>query len=332
LPVEPNPLDGLLIVDKPGKSGAFGEHAGGRPSAERLWTSHDVVARVRRLSDQRRIGHTGTLDPIASGVLVLCLGVATRLVEYYQGEDKRYYAEIALGYGTDTFDAEGEVVEQAPVPALTTERVEHALAQFRGQIWQTPPAYSAIKQGGEALYARARRGQDVTVEARQVAFYGIDLVGDLPPDRLRLAIHCSAGAYIRSLAHDLGHSLGTAATLDVLRREAAGHFNLADAVTLAQIEDAAGRGVLADLLRKPGEGLPFPHVVLPAEVRRRLAQGQRVPLPRTMCPIACSASQPLVQVRDEIGDLAGIMRCLQQPADPANPASAAVWKAEKWLS
>ena len=332
MPVEPNQLDGLLIVDKPGRSGAYGKPAAGGPSAERLWTSHDVVARVRRLSDQRRIGHTGTLDPIASGVLVLCLGVATRLVEYYQGEDKRYYAEINLGYATDTYDAEGEIVERVPVPALTSEKVERALAQFRGQIWQTPPAYSAIKQGGEALYARARRGEDVTVEARQVTFHSIDLIGYLPPDRLRLAIHCSAGAYIRSLAHDLGHSLGTAATLEVLRREAAGQFGLADAVTLEQIEDAAGRGALAGLLRKPGDGLPLPQVELPAEVRRRLAQGQRVPLTPTICPVACSASQPFAQVRDEMGNLAGIMRCVQPPADPTNPASAAVWKAEKWLS
>ena len=291
-----------------------------------------MVARVRRLSDQRRIGHTGTLDPIASGVLVLCLGVATRLVEYYQGEDKRYYAEVNLGYATDTYDAEGEIVERVPVPALTPEEVEHALAQYRGQIWQTPPAYSAIKQGGEALYARARRGEDVTVEARQVTFHSINLIDYLPPDRLRLAIHCSAGAYIRSLAHDLGHSLGTAATLDVLRREAAGQFSLADAVTLEQIEDAAERGALAGLLRKPGDGLPLPQVELPAEVRRRLAQGQRVPLTRTICPVACSASQPFAQVRDEMDNLAGIMRCVQPPADPTNPTSAAVWKAEKWLS
>jgi tRNA pseudouridine55 synthase len=332
LPVQPNPLDGLLIVDKPGRSGAYSKPATGGPSAERLWTSHDVVARVRRLSDQRRIGHTGTLDPIASGVLVLCLGLATRLVEYYQGEDKRYYAEINLGYATDTYDAEGEIVERVPVPALTPAKVERALAQFRGQIWQKPPAYSAIKQGGEALYARARRGEDVTVEPRQVTFHSIDLIGYVPPDRLHLAIQCSAGAYVRSLAHDLGHSLDTAGTLEVLRREAAGQFGLAEAVTLEQIEDAARRGALAGLLRKPGDGLPLPQVELPAEVRRRLAQGQRVPLTKTICPVGCSASQPFVQVRDEMDNLAGIMRCVQPPADPTNPASAAVWKAEKWLS
>ena len=164
MPAEPNPLDGLLVVDKPGRSHASSLPPADEPSVERLWTSHDVVARVRRLSGQRRIGHTGTLDPMASGVLVLCLGIATRLVEYYQGEDKRYLAEVALGYATDTFDAEGKVVESLPVPALHAVDVENALVRFRGPVWQVPPAYSAIKQEGEALYARARRGEAVSAD------------------------------------------------------------------------------------------------------------------------------------------------------------------------
>ena len=333
MPAEPISVDGLLVVDKPGRPGASNKPpTAGEPSVDRLWTSHDVVARVRRLSGQRRIGHTGTLDPMASGVLVLCLGFATRLVEYYQGEDKRYVAEVALGYATDTFDVEGKVVETMPVPALTVENVESALAAFRGTIWQVPPAYSAIKQEGEALYARARRGEVVSADARQVTFHSIELVDFAPPDRLRLAVHCSAGAYIRSLAYDLGRSLNTAATLAVLRRETVGEFGLADAVTLAQIETAAADGRLATLLRKPGDKLPLPQVQLPAELRRRLAHGQHLPLSHALCPVDCTRGQPLVQVRDEAGNLAGIMRCLQPPTDSSDPASAAVWKAEKWLS
>jgi tRNA pseudouridine55 synthase len=332
LPVEPNQLDGLLVVNKPGKPGLSGNAAATESSAERLWTSHDVVARVRRLSNQRRIGHTGTLDPMASGVLVLCLGIATRLVEYYQGEDKRYYAEIVLGYATDTYDGEGKVTEMAPVPVLAQADLERGLAPFRGEIWQTPPAYSAIKQEGVALYARARRGEEVTVVARRVTFHSINLIDFRPPDRLLLAIHCSAGAYIRSLAYDLGRSLGTLATLDVLRREAVGSFSLADAVTLEQIGKAAAHGALADLLHKLGDGLPLPQVQLTAELRRRLAHGQHLPLAHAACPIDCTTGQPLVQVRDEMGNLAGIMRCLQPPDDPSDPASAALWKAEKWLN
>jgi tRNA pseudouridine55 synthase len=322
--VEPNLLDGLLVIDKPGKPGRSTTPG---PSTERLWTSHDVVARVRRLSGQRRIGHTGTLDPMASGVLVLCLGIATRLVEYYQGEDKRYYAEVVLGYATDTYDAEGALVETVPVPPLAREDVEHALAHFRGEVWQIPPAYSAIKQEGETLYARARRGETVSAEARKVTFQRIDLIDLRAPDRLLLAIDCSAGAYIRSLAHDLGRSLGTVATLDVLRREAAGAFSVDDACTLDQVESAATDGALADLLRKPGDGLPLPQTHLSPELRRRLAHGQRVPIAQAVCV----AAQPLMQVRDEEGNLAGIMRCLE-PGDPADPKSAALWKAEKWLS
>ena len=230
------------------------------------------MARVRRLSGQRRIGHTGTLDPMASGVLVLCLGITTRLVEYYQGEDKRYYAEVALGHATDTYDAEGTVTATWLPCRPCPNRMWSVLSRsFAARSLQTPPAYSAIKQEGEALYARARRGETVTVEARQVTFHRIDLIAFRPPDRLLLAIECSAGAYIRSLAHDLGRSLGTLATLEALRREAAGLFSLADASTLEQIESAVAHGTLADLLRKPGDGLPLPLVHLPSELLRRLA-------------------------------------------------------------
>jgi tRNA pseudouridine55 synthase len=300
------------------------------PSAERLWTSHDVVARVRRLSGQRRIGHTGTLDPMASGVLVLCLGLATRLVEYYQGEDKRYYAEVVLGCATDTYDAEGMVTATAPVPPLAPSAIERALAEFRGEVWQTPPAYSAIKQEGKALYARARSGEAVTVEARPVTFHQIDLLAFAAPNRLLLAIGCSAGAYIRSLAHDLGRSLGTLGTLAVLRREAAGHFDLADAHTLEEVEAAATQGALAALLRPPGDGLPLPAVQLAPVLRRRLGQGQHVPIAQATCP--CQPAQPLVQVHDEMGRLGGIARCLGPINDSSIPAPAALWKAEKWLS
>ncbi len=317
--LEQDQLDGLLVVDKPGRVA---------PSTERLWTSHDVVARIRRLSGQRRIGHTGTLDPMASGVLVLCLGSATRLVEYYQGEDKRYNAEIVLGYATDTYDSEGAVTATAPIPALTQQAVEAALAAFCGEIRQTPPAYSAIKVDGKALYARARRGESVTPDARSVTFHRIDLIEWRAPDRLLLAIHCSAGAYIRSLAYDLGRSLGTLATLDVLRREAAGEFTLEESHSLAAIETAAVHNRLSGLLREPGAGLPLPQVLLSPELRRRFGHGQHVPLAQTLC----AAKRPLVQVYDEAGELAGIIRCVETAEDSADPAATALWKAEKWLT
>jgi tRNA pseudouridine55 synthase len=318
-----------MLADS-GSAGGPGIPAMPMPSTERLWTSHDVVARVRRLSGQRRIGHTGTLDPMASGVLVLCLGLATRLVEYYQGEDKHYYAEVVLGCATDTYDAEGTVTATAPVPELTPSAIERALGGFRGQVWQTPPAYSAIKQEGKALYARARSGEVVTAEARPVTFHRIELLAFAAPNRLALAIACSAGAYIRSLAHDLGHSLGTLGTLTMLRRETAGHFPLAEAYTLEQIEDRATQGALATLLRPPGEGLPLPSVQLTPVLRRRLGQGQHVPISQATC--AWDPTQPLVQVYDEAGSLGGIMRGLGPVNDPSISSPAALWKAEKWLS
>jgi tRNA pseudouridine55 synthase len=323
-------LDGLLVVDKPGKDDLRQEAiAGTQDGAQtRLWTSHDVVARVRRLTNQRRIGHTGTLDPMASGVLVLCLGLATRLVEYYQGEDKRYSAEVVLGSATDTYDAEGTVTATAPIPLLTPEEVEAALSDFRGVIMQVPPAFSAIKQEGKTLYARARRGEPVTVEARPVTFHCIELLELRLPDRLLLSIHCSAGAYIRSLAHDLGRRLGTLGTLAVLRRESVGTFLLHDAATLSQVEDAAARGCAAELLRPPGDGLPLPQTVLDHDLRRRFGHGQHVLLPTTMCP----PDATLVQVRDEAGALAGIIRCLETTNTPAEPTAVTLWKAEKWLS
>ena len=326
MPVEQNSLNGLLVVDKPGRT----LPPAAPQTGERLWSSHDVVARVRRLSGQRRIGHTGTLDPLASGVLVLCLGTATRLVEYYQGETKRYYAEVVLGAATDTYDAEGRVTATAPVPPLTVERVEAALAALAGEQWQEPPAYSAIKQEGEALYTKARRGEAVTAPARRVTFHRLHLLELHLPDRLRLDVVCSAGAYIRSLAHDLGRALGTLGYVDVLRRTAAGAFTLEDAYSLAAIEEYARRGELDRLLLPPGERLPLPTVRLPADVLRRLGHGQSVLLEGAL-HATVAADPPLAQVRDEIGALAGIIRCLQ-PQSSAADAGAALWKAEKWLA
>lgn len=328
MPSEQNGLNGLLVVDKPGRvSGPRRSPTDPAPEAQRLWTSHDVVARVRRLSGQRRIGHTGTLDPMASGVLVLCLGTATRLVEYYQGETKRYYAEVVLGAATDTYDAEGSVVATAPVPPLTEGRVELALATLRGEGWQTPPAFSAIKQGGEALYAKARRGEAVNAEARRVTFHRLDLIELRLPDRLLLDIECSAGAYVRSLAHDLGRALGSYGCLHALRRLAVGDFNLATAHTLETIEAMAQRNELDQLLRPLGDNLPLPVLQLPVELRRRLHHGQRVYLEHG--PL--TRGQPLAQVRDEADMLAGIIRCLgpDSGADQSDPGS--IWKAEKWL-
>jgi tRNA pseudouridine55 synthase len=204
-------ISGVLNVDKP---------AG--------MTSHDVVNRVRRLAGQRRVGHAGTLDPMATGVLVVCLGQATRLAEYLTRHDKGYRATVRLGQTTDTYDAEGQITGEFCGKLPDRDTIESHLGRFRGEIEQVPPVYSAIKMDGQPLYRRARRGESITPASRHVVIHRLDLMAwDAPA--LTLEIDCSAGAYIRSLAHDLGAALGCGAHLSALTRLRSGQFRLESA-------------------------------------------------------------------------------------------------------
>lgn len=212
-------MHGFLNIDKP---------AG--------MTSHDVVARVRRLTRQKRVGHAGTLDPAATGVLVVALGQATRLIEYVQDETrKRYLATVRLGTITTTDDAEGEIVKTRPVEPLDSSTIERALGAFRGAIQQVPPIYSALHHEGQRLYELARAGVTVDIPARTVQVYSLQLTGLALPD-LMLDIECGKGTYIRSIARDLGAALECGAHLAALRRTAVGTFGIDDSVTLAQLE------------------------------------------------------------------------------------------------
>lgn len=211
--------EGLLVVDKP---------AG--------MTSHDVVARVRRLARTRRVGHAGTLDPMATGVLVLGLGRATRLLGHLALHDKDYDAAITLGVTTETDDAEGEVVTRSDAP-WTVEQARAAMAALTGEISQVPPAYSAIKIDGQRAYARARAGEDVTPAARTVTVSRFALVAVDPPV-LTAAVTCSSGTYVRALARDLGAALGTGGHLSALRRTRVGAYGLDAAHSLAELETA----------------------------------------------------------------------------------------------
>jgi tRNA pseudouridine55 synthase len=201
-------------------------------------TSHDVVNKVRWLSGIRRVGHAGTLDPLASGVLLLAVGRATRLIEYLVGRSKRYQAVVRLGQETDTYDREGEVVAERPVQ-VTDSQLEAALERFRGPIEQVPPMFSAVKQGGQPLYRLARRGQAVERPARAITIYELSLLDWRPPE-IELLIHCSSGTYIRSLAHDLGQVLGCGGHLATLRRLAVGDFTLDQAVPLPVLDRKTG--------------------------------------------------------------------------------------------
>ncbi|HKP98737.1 MAG TPA: tRNA pseudouridine(55) synthase TruB, partial [Actinomycetes bacterium] len=210
-------MDGVLVCDKP---------AG--------LTSHDVVARVRRLAGQRRVGHGGTLDPPATGVLVMALGRATRLLPFLPTEPKHYLAEIAFGAETDTLDAAGTVTAIAAIDGVDTQRLRAAMAGFLGPQEQVPPMVSAIKVDGERLYAKARRGEEVERAPRPIVIHDLELLGLAQGERpvATVSVVCSGGTYVRSLAADLGRSLGTLAHLASLRRTAVGRFAEADAHTL----------------------------------------------------------------------------------------------------
>jgi tRNA pseudouridine55 synthase len=218
-------VDGVLVCDKP---------AG--------LTSHDVVARLRRLAGQRRVGHGGTLDPPATGVLVLALGRATRLLPFLPMEPKRYLARIAFGAETDTLDASGTVTATVDAAGVDEAAVRDALRGFLGPQQQLPPMVSAVKVGGERLYAKARRGESVERAARPIVVHALELLDFAAGERPEATVEvtCSGGTYVRSLAADLGRALGTLAHLAGLRRTGAGRFTERDAHTLAELEALAG--------------------------------------------------------------------------------------------
>jgi tRNA pseudouridine55 synthase len=216
--VPPKEMEGILLVDKPG------DH-----------TSHDVIARLRGKLKMKRIGHAGTLDPMATGLLIVLVGKATRVSQYLVSLDKEYEGTIELGKVTDTQDAEGEMMETRPVPPFTEAEVLAGISGFLGDQYQTPPMYSAVKIGGVPLYKSARKGEEVEREPRfiRVINWQITRFG-LPQFDFRL--RCTKGTYVRTLAHDLGQKLGCGAHLAALRRTATDKFNVAQALTLEQIQ------------------------------------------------------------------------------------------------
>ena len=236
-------------------------------------TSHDVVARVRRLARQKRVGHAGTLDPAADGVLPICLGQATRVVEYLSESGKAYRAIVRFGVVTDTYDREGRVVREAPV-ALTRDEIAAALPAFLGEQDQTPPIYSAIKRNGQPLYALARAGKAVTVEPRRIQIDELRLVAWNSPD-LTLDVACGKGTYIRSLAYDLGERLGPGAHLAALTRTRSGPFTLAESLTLEELEVALADGSWRNRFYAPDEALlGWRAAILAEESERLLRTGQ----------------------------------------------------------
>lgn len=256
--------DGLLLVEKdPG------------------FTSHDVVQRVRRILKQKKIGHCGTLDPDATGLLLLTLGTGTRLTRFLIRAPKVYEGTMRFGIATDTYDASGKVLSEAPpeaVAALTTGQVAAAMKAFEGDIQQQPPPYSAKKVQGVKFYELARRGEEVPTEPKEVTVYELSPIGELEDRRLRFHLACSSGTYARGLAHDLGVALGIGAHLTDLRRTRIGTFRTEDAISVAKLEAAvqADEPVGPSWIPFDQIPLPFGEVTADPQQETRIHHGQTV--------------------------------------------------------
>ena len=283
-------VEGILFIDKP--SGP---------------TSHDIVATVRRLSGVRRVGHAGTLDPLATGLLAICVGRATRLAEYLSDQRKSYEATIRLGQETTTYDAEGEIVAEEQV-ALTEGEIAAALQMFRGPISQVPPLYSALKVDGKPMYRLAREGVEVERPARSVTIFEINLVSWRAP-LLEVSIVCSSGTYVRSLAHDIGRLLDCGGHVRTLRRTAIGSFHVEEAVSLDMLDEERLR---KRLLPAETAVRHLPRLTLTREDAIDLYYGRA---------IARRAHQPealLASAYDDQGQFVGLVK----PAD-------ALWRGHK---
>jgi tRNA pseudouridine55 synthase len=255
-----NVVSGVLVVDKPVGL-----------------TSHDVVQIIRRGTGIRRAGHTGTLDPRASGVLVILVGPAVRLSEFVSASDKRYQATIRLGSSTDTYDSEGRITSSASIDDVTEEQFNTILQTFIGEIQQVPPPYSAVKVQGRKSYEMAREGEEVNLEPRMINVYSLEILEWAPPEAV-IDVYCSSGTYVRSLANDLGEALGTGAHLVGLRRTKSGRFTLRDAVSLRRLQESFNAGDWYHFLIPAAEALAdWTMVELDADEVELIRHGHRVP-------------------------------------------------------
>jgi tRNA pseudouridine55 synthase len=236
-------------------------------------TSHDVVAKIRKQLKQKRVGHAGTLDPAASGVLPICIGQGTRVAEYLSESGKAYRAEICFGIVTDTYDIEGSALRTSDASALTLERIEETLPHFLGPQMQIPPLYSAIKLQGQPAYKRIRAGEEITLEARSIEIYALRIINWQTP-LLTLDIECSKGTYIRSLAYDMGEDTGYGAHLAGLVRTRSGPFILEKSIALEQLAQYVEQGTLTNAVFPPDYALQqYPALSLDEKTTQRVLHG-----------------------------------------------------------
>lgn len=282
-------MNGVIIIDKP-----------------RGKTSHDMVSYIRHLYNTRKVGHTGTLDPEATGVLPICIGNATKACELLTNARKEYTAQLVLGMTTDTLDAEGEVLTEQPVK-VTEEQIKKVISEFIGEIYQIPPMYSAIKHNGKKLYELARQGISVEREKRKVTIFNIDIL-DIDTENETVTIHvvCSKGTYIRTLCEDIGIKLGCGAYMNTLRRTASGQFSIDDAYTIEQLESISDTETLEKILI-PTDSLFFMYEKITVNERQKkfILNGVRVRY-RGLC------ENRLYRVYDEQNNFLCISQCVEE--------------------
>lgn len=289
-------MDGVLNINKPPRM-----------------TSHDVVQAVRRITGEKRVGHTGTLDPMATGVLVLCMGKATRIAQYLEAGEKEYKAVMRLGVTTDTLDADGRVLETRTYSPPDRSQLLQVLKHFIGTIMQRPPAYSAIKVNGVASYKLAREGKAEPLKPRQVTIFDIELTAYEDPF-ISLTVKCSKGVYIRTLCSDLGEVLGPGAHLAGLVRTRSGRFAIDRSVTLDQLTNAAADGTLERLLVSLDEALSdFPGHVVADDDAEKILHGGRILLPPSPIP---GERAGLIRIHDRSGSLLALARAVDSELRP----------------
>jgi tRNA pseudouridine55 synthase len=278
-------LDGVIVVDKP-----------------EGWTSHDVVNKARRIANTKKVGHLGTLDPIATGVLPLVIGRATRLAQFYTRSDKIYEGVVRFGWATDTYDRAGTVTGEKTEPVVERDALETALEPFRGEFLQTPPPVSAKKVDGKRAYELARQSVAVELEPVPVHVYELVILG-IDGAEVRLRAHCSGGTYMRSIAHEVGLALGCGAHLQELRRLASGEFDLHQARTIEQLESLAKDERLLDALVPPAKMLPgLPGVFVDDLTVTQIRNGRNFPA----SPFRSQPASKYVKAVDRQGDLVAI--------------------------
>ena len=282
-------FDGVIVVDKP-----------------EGWTSHDVVAKMRGIAGTRRVGHLGTLDPIATGVLPLMIGQATRLARFWEGAEKCYDAVVRFGFATTTYDRAGEVVGDITEPVVSAAEIEACMAPMRGEIEQTPPPVSAKKIGGVPAYKLARKNIAVELAPVKVSVYELTLVG-VESARARIRVRCSAGTYIRSMAHQMGAALGCGAHIESLVRTHSGPFSMEQARTPEQLQALKNEGRLGESLLPMEDLLPeFPRVVVDDTTAMGIRQGRDFPV----SPFRVNGESPHVRAVGADGRLIAIGRII----------------------